>query len=78
MSVRRVIAAAARCLVAASWLTAFAVVPALGASPDPIATSIGGGIGGAVGIGPPVLGLLGVVGGILVLGRLPQRRWPGP
>lgn len=78
MSVRRVIAATARCLAAASWLTAFAVVPALGASPDPTATSIGGGIGGAVGIGPPALGLLGVVGGILVLGRLPQRRWPGP
>ncbi len=81
MRVRRVIGPAVRGLVTATWLTVAGAVPALGASPDPTATPIGGGVGEAVGIGPPALGLLGIVGGIVVivvLGRLAQRRWPGP
>jgi hypothetical protein len=81
MRIRRVVASAARGLVAAGWLTMAGAVPVLGASPEPSATPVGGGIGEAVGIGPPALGLVGIVAGVVVvvfLGRLAQRRWPGP
>lgn len=71
-------------LVALAVLLAMlAPTAVLAASPEPTpsATSIGGGLGEAVGIGPPALGLLGIVGGIVVvilLGRLARRRWPEP
>jgi hypothetical protein len=80
-----------RLLVAARILAALALVLALAvtapasvlaASPEPSATPVpGSGLGEAVGIGPPALGLVGIVGGIVVivlLGRLARRRWPEP